>query len=220
MEEVKISGQIHPERYYYEWRFTREERERLRDVFRFNARTGKTRSIAAEKNVEAFINHLEFLCQGKIMLLKQPQKIDIREKREAIIKDCKTALKHLKKIERGHIQTWYQERLDFYGSPREDDPVTDFIIRELQSAWDAVGPLEKFIKILEKHHGEEVRKNGRPEADGDNFIKKIRNIYAEHIGKKPTKYENGPFVRTVRAVREILGLRYEYPRRTIERALK
>lgn len=201
----------------YEWCFTEDEKDSIRGAFSKSFLSGKTKRVACEGNIKTFISHLEFLCQGQKPLLEQPKKIDVREERARIIKDCKAALKHLKKIERGR-QTWYRETLDSYGSGK-DDAVSNFIDRQIQGAWDAAGPLEKFIDLFETYQESEVKKIGRKKADSDHFIRRIRDIYIEHIGK-PTMQADGPFFGVTRAVLESLDLPSTDPSRAIKEALK
>ena len=192
----------------YEWKFTATEKKEIRNTLE--------NETSKNEDIETFIRHLEFFCHGKKYLLEQPQRIDVREERETILKHCKAALKHLRKVERGQVQTWYTETLDSFGSGK-DDPDADFIVRGLQSAWDAVGPLENFVKLFEKYHQSEIKKDGRKPADNDHFIRKIRDVYIEHIGK-PT--ESGAFFTIVTRILEMLDLPFTDPSRAIKAALK
>lgn len=194
-----------------EWRFTEAEKHEIRRTLR---------NETPKEVIETFIRHLEFFCNGKKDLLEQPQKIDIRATRERVLTDCMAALNHLKQIERGKMITWHRENLDAYGAgTKAADPTGDFLLAELQSAWEAVGPLEKFLKIFGKYHRAEIKKKGRPSADSDHFIRKIRDIYIEHIGK-PTAYEKGAFFTIVQLSLEYIGLPFKDPSKAIKAALK
>jgi len=192
-----------------EWRFTDEEKEAIRDILK-NVKKPKD-------SIEPFISHLRFFCEGKKWLLQSPHQLDLRLTREKVLTDCLAALHHLKHIERGKVVLWTQDTLKDYGTGK-GDIVADLLIEEMKSAWEAVGPLEKFIKLLENHHQAENKKRGRKKADSDAFIKKLAEIYTEHIGK-PSAYEDGPFFSLVQTVLEILGLPFKEPRRAIREAL-
>ena len=203
--------------------FTDEDHGKIRDALSITA-SGKKRNISTKEQIEAFISELDFYCIGKNYLLKQPKKVDIRAIRERILTDCKAALKHLKQIERGKKITWYADTLEPFGVGSETLYPTEVYL-EHSLASDAVGPLEKFIKLVEGYHEREYKRIGRKKADSDHFIRRIRDVYIEHIGKNPTTHRGGPFYDVVRAVLEILhrhdqGLSYEDPSRGIKAALK
>ena len=88
----------------------------------------------------------------------------------------------------------------------------------IHAAKQTIIPMINFIKIIENYHNAETKRNCRPTADNDHFIEKIAEIYDEYI-EKPSTYEDGTFFAIVRKVREILGLRHEYPKRAITQAL-
>ena len=154
------------------------------------------------------------------MLQEQPKRRKVRATRERILIDCKASIGHLKQINRGEKETCYIDNLGLYGDgSKSPDPDGEYLVQLFDRAWDAVGPLEKFIKLLEGYHQAEDKRIGRKQADSDHFIRKIRDCYIEHIGK-PTAHREGPFYDVVKVVLEILGLSYEDPSRGIKAALK
>jgi len=175
------------------------------------------REEASKEKIEAFIHHLDFFCIAKKAHLEQSPKTDIRATRECILIDCKAAQGHLKQIERGKMVIWHDENIDHFGAG--NDPGGDFLVEILGKAREAVGSLEKFIKVFERYHQAEVKKIGRPGADSDHFIRKIKDLYIKYIGK-PTTYEKGAFFTLVKMILEILKLPCEDPSRTIKAALK
>lgn len=197
---------------HYEWRFTETERNEIQYILRDQASQGDIRD---------FISLLQGLCVTKKALLEQPSRSDVRLTRERILTDCKAALGHLKQYETTWYDEtidplWGHQPQEKKICPECKHPFTGlawrekcvqcdptakaphkkeegrFFVQYLDSAWAAVGPLEKFVKIIEKYHKEENKKNGRKKADSDHFIRKIRDVYIEHIGK-PTAYEVGAF---------------------------
>lgn len=239
----RVQSTIHPEKYFYEWKFNKEARQEFKDILK-----GK----AKDKKINSFIHYLEGLCLLKKMLIEQDQRLDIRETREHILKVCKTTLKHLQGVYGGRTVIWYDETIDpFWNYQPEQEKVCpeckrpfttdikrrekcgyceqtlppaphkdeDFIIQAMDAAENVILPMMNFIKIIENYHKAEIKKNGRPKAENDHFIEKIAGIYDEHI-EKPTLYEDGPFFAIVKTVRGIFGLPREYPKRAIWQALK
>lgn len=243
-QEFKVSGPLHPEHYHYEWQFTPSEKEEIRNILK---------NKASEKKINSFIHYLQGLCELKKQLLEQPHRLDVREARERVLADCKKALRHLKRCEKGEIVTWRDDTIDPLWSYRPEQkkicseckhPFTtnseqrekcveceptppkapykgenDFLVEFFDSSEAAVGPLEKFIKVLEKYHKAENKKIGRKKADNDNFIRKVKEIYVEHIGT-PTTYGEGSFFEVVRFVLNMLNLQSNDPSRAIRAVLK
>ncbi len=238
MEKVKVSSIIHPDLYRYEWKFTQDEKNEIRRILENKASPG---------DIKDFIDLLQGLCATKKMLLEQPPRSEVRLTREHILIDCKAVLGHMKQYPItwrdetidplwGHqpeqkkicpeckheFKCFWREKC-VQCDPKAEAPVRKhedkFLLKYIKSAWAVVGPLEKFIKILEEYHKAENKIIGRKKADGDNFIKKIRDIYIEHIGK-PTTYETGAFFTIVKMILEALDLPSTDPSRAIKEALK
>jgi hypothetical protein len=210
MKKVKIEGH-HKGFYFYEWRFTEDEKHEIRRILR---------NKQSEGNIKDFIRHVEFFCDGKKDLDEHPSLKTTRATRERVLMDCKAALEHLKQLDRGEKITWNMGTLDAYGAGSAvKDPVADAIIEAHDDAWEAFGPLERFVKNFEKYHLSDIKKIGRKKADSDHFIRKIRDAYLEHIGK-PTAYEKGAFFSVVQVILEIMDLPCADPSKAIKAALK
>jgi hypothetical protein len=204
---------MHPESKFviYEWRMTDTEKKEIQLILR---------NQTSKENIKVFISHLEFICDGKKHLLDQPKKAQERLNRDRILTDCKAALGHIKQISAGRIALWHMDTLKGYGTGSGVKSVSvDYLVEELENAWAVVGPLDKFVTTLERHHQSEEKAQGRKKADSDYFIKNLRDIYIEHIGM-PTIRENGPFFRLVQCVLEIFNLPFADPSRAIKNALK
>lgn len=211
-QEISLPGKEKAIRVTHsKWRFTEAEKKEIRRPLRREA---------PKEEIERFISHLEFFCEGKKFLLEQPPKVVTRATRERVLTDCKAALSHLKRIQRGKMQICQHETLDSFGNAKDIDHVSDFLMVSLQGAWDAIGPLDKFVSILGKYHQAEIKKIGRKSADSDHFIKKLGAIYIEHIRKRPTTYEKGAFFSVVQVILEILALPCADPSKAIKAALK
>lgn len=210
--EYKLPGTNKKVPYVYsKWKFTDEEKEEIRRVLK---------NETSNENIDEFINPVEELCVVKMMRLREESpKSEIRDTRERILIDCKTALKHLERISKLQVLTWEYDTLDYYGLEGECDKVSDFIVQEFSISRAAIGPLEKFIEFFEKHHLADVSRIGRKYADSDHFIRRIRSLYIKYIGK-PTTYEKGAFFSVVQVILEILGLPCNDPSRVIKAALK
>lgn len=108
---INVPGTMHPEIYHYEWKFNDEARQELGDILK---------NEATDKEIKSFIHYLEGLCQLKKMLIDQSHRLDVREARERILKDCKAALKCLRQVYGVRVVTWYDERIDPLWSYRPD----------------------------------------------------------------------------------------------------
>jgi len=193
------------------WGFTPQEKNEIRRVLK---------NETSKEKIEAFINPLEELCIIKMLLLRgKSPKSEIRPTRERILIDCKTALRHLKRASMLQVEIWQHDTLDYLGLEGKSDDVSDFYIRLWDSAWGAIGPLDKFIKVIEEYHRSAVNKIGRKNADSDHFIRRIKSLYVKYIGK-PKSYESGAFFSVVQVILETVGLPFADPSRAIKAALK
>lgn len=201
------------------WIFTETEKKTIREAFLSITHKGKIKVSAPEENIVRFIDNLELLCSvKKYWFADRPKRAKIRETRQHILTDCKATLGHLKLIHQCEVDISRYDNLEYF-DPEEDDPVTDFRVQSWQDAMAALHPLEKFIDTLETYHLSEEKTPGRDKADSDNFIRKIKDVYIEHIGK-PTSTETGTFFKIVRVILEIFDLPFDDPSRAIRAALK
>lgn len=225
----------------HEWEFTEEEKETLTDIilgskslnnqfeityYSFD-RSGKkktSRRCADFKRgkIERFISHLEFLCDDARRIKEEPKDVDIRMKKSDVLKTCKKTLGYLKKIERGNISLWARKKsLPGDGRiPQDEKERGDQMVKELDGAWAAVGPLKKFINILEEGQKFDKKPSGHPQADSNDLIKNIAIIYLHHFGKKPTTGKGSRLVEIVSTALEAVGLPFKDPSRGISRALR
>ncbi len=202
------------------WIFTEEEKDSIREAFCQITRNGNKKFSASEEKVTHLLNRLELLCsERKYWFLDRPKRAEVRESREHTLTDCRAALNRLRLVVNCEKDLWRYDNHEYFDS-EEDDPVTDFRVQLWQDAKAALDPLEKFIKTVEAYHLSEKKSVGRDKGDTDNFIKKLRDIYVEYIGKRPTMTETGTFFTLVKAIYEILGLKIKDPSKTIRRALK
>jgi len=191
-------------------------------AFRFNEEDEREfrfilREEATPETIKEFLIELAFCCEMKHDLNEKPDRIDVRERRNRTLMDCKAALKHLEEIGRGHVVFWYDNRLD---QLKEKDTIqTKMITAVVKSAHDTVTHLRTFIALLDTIHETENKPIGRKKAGYDNFIKEIAAIYSKHIGQ-PSTYEAGPFYSLVQYLLKIMGEKYfTDPSRAIKAAL-
>ncbi len=96
--------------------------------------------------------------------------------------------------------------------PEPEKREESFLVQQIEAAGEVIQPLVKFIKVMEKYHKAENKGPGRKNADSDHFIEKIKNIYAEYIGK-PSSYtksnagKGGQFFQVIAYVYSILGIK-------------
>lgn len=198
---------------FQEWRLTETNKKDIRNVLR----SLLGREVSKEK-IETFMYHLEFICVFKKTLVGQSKKAEIRAIRERILIDCKAALEHLRQINKGKTYPLHIDNIDYY--EEEGDIDDDFIFQMLDTSEKAFGPLEEFIKVIEEYHKSEVIITGRDRADSDHFVRRIKDLYIEHIGKEPTAYGKGCFFTVVQKILEVVGLPHEDPSKSIRAAFK
>jgi hypothetical protein len=228
----------------YEWEFTEEEKETLTEIilgskslnkqfeityYSFD-RSGKKKAshdcaVFKRREIERFISHLKFLCDGAMRIKEEPKDVDIRMTKSDVLKTCKKTLGYLKKIERGGMSIWRINKTllgdgAYDKIPQGEKERGDQMVKELDGAWAAVGPLQKFINILEEGQKFNKKTIGRGQADSNDLIRNIAIIYCEHLGEKPTTHKDGPFMGIVRTSLEAVGLPSEDPSRGVRRALK
>ncbi len=237
-KKIGSKGYVHV---HYEWEFTEEEKESLTDIilnskalnnqfeityYSFD-RSGREKTShdcanAKGKEIERFISHLAFLCDGAMRIKEEPKDVDIRMTKSDVLKTCKKTLGYLKKIERGEKAIWRINKtlLGDGKIPQGEKERGDQMDKELDGAWAVVGPLQKFVNILEEGQKFDEKPSGHPPADSNDLIKNIAIIYCEHLGKKPTIHKDGPFMEIVSAALEAVGLPSEDPSRGVRRAVR
>lgn len=241
MEKVKVCGPMHPKLYHYEWQLTREEKKKIRDVLKgiekrrvesfisyLQGLCGLKKMLLEQpqrSEVRTTRERILTDCRAALEHLKRCEKLQAVTWYDETINPFWSYKPEQKKVcpECKHPFTTSGQREKCVQcdptSPKAPPKGEDnFLVQHLDSAWAAVGPLEKFITVLERYHKAEKKKTGRREADNDHFVRKIRDIYSEHIGK-PTLYEDGPFFAVVRAALEIFDLPSAYPAKAIREAL-
>jgi hypothetical protein len=202
---------------HYEWRFTDTEKNEIRRTLRNEASKEKIESfihylqglcmlkkmlleqpqrsevrVTRERiltDCKAALGHLRQIHRGRVITWYD-ETLDPfwshQPEQEKVCPDCKHPFTSL-----GQREKCVQCDPTPAKAPHKDED--DFLIQELNSAAEAILPLEKFIKVIEKYHKAEPKKIGRKSADSDHFIKKNRDVYVEHIGRRPTTYENNAF---------------------------
>ncbi|MDO8956991.1 MAG: hypothetical protein Q7W38_09140 [Deltaproteobacteria bacterium] len=237
----KVGHKRNNGRFVYEWEFIEEDKKRLTDIilssyslkkqfeityYSFDRRGKKKNSHDCadfkRREIKEFISHLEFLCDGAMRIKEDPKDVDIRMTKSDVLKTCKKTLGYLKKIERGKISMWALKKTHPGDGriPQDVKERGDQMVKELDGSWAAVGPLQKFINILEEGQKFDEKPSGHPPADSNDLIKNIAKIYLKHFGKKPTTYKDGPFVEIVSIALEAVELPFEDPSRGIAKALR
>jgi hypothetical protein len=189
------------------WQFTEGSKKVIRETIR-----AKLKGKVPVKKVETFITQLEWLCSVKKRMMKQPKRADVRVKRERVLKDCKAALRHLEQIGMCTVTIARDESVDCdVGRAHNPDAYSGF--STMCWAMEAAEPLEK---LIEERHGSEEKRPGNAPAGSDNFERRVKDLYVEHVGGEPT----GCFYEIVQEVRASLGLPYEYATKPVKAARK
>jgi hypothetical protein len=195
----------------HEWHFTEDERDRLRcELFK--------RERFEDTDIEDLIKHLEVYCWFMKGILVEKES-DITARREDVLSDCKKTFHHLEKIWRGRALLIPFALPNLETSKEEKEKDAELLVQTLKKSRVAADSLLDFIKLLESDPGLQKRSVGHPKADRLGFIKKIAEIYRQHIGK-PTSYPYGPFYQVVSIALEAAGLPSKQPDRGIKAALK
>jgi hypothetical protein len=188
----------------HDWLFTDEEKNEIRFVLK---------GRASKEKIETFIDHLEHLCAIKKELIGQPPKINLRDMHERVLKDFKAVLRHLKKIERGETILWRENTVSHYGEVEPAESHSHLFL------WDAIPPIEEYIKVLEENP--EEAKMFKQAADTDRFESEIANALIKDMGLDPSSDINNAFSTVVKKVREMLGVPGSTdPSKTIKAVLK
>lgn len=244
MEKVKIAGPLHPERYRYEWQLTNDEKNEIRHILKDKATKEKIESFIHYLQGLCGVKKTMIIDQPAISEVRLTRERILTDCKAALghLKQCekgRCVTWYNKTIDPFWSYQPEQKKIcpvckhPFTSSSQREkcvqcDPTSakaphkdedDFLVQFINSSWAAVGPLEKFIKVMEKYHKEEDKKIGRKKADSDHFIRKIRDIYIEHIGK-PSSYEDGAFFELVQVILNIFYLPSNDPSRAIKAALK
>lgn len=195
-----------------EWQFTEEERDCFRRVSFKKHKIKKT-------DIEDFINHIEIYCWDMKRASENLKESEVKLLRADILSDCKKAFRRLEHIWRGRV---YLEPFTLPSrevSKEDKEKDTKFLLQVLKKSRGAADSLLDFIKLLKSDSGMQKRSVGRPKADQIGFIKKIAEIYRQHVGRT-SAYPYGPFYEVVSIALEAVGLPSKSPGRGIKEALK
>lgn len=200
-------------------RFTEPEKDHLREVLKKYDQT----------SVEEYIPCLEVQCRGFANVLANPKKHDHRKNKEDMLKNLKVTLRRLKSLSLG--KSYIHLPYDILEIMDQDNllEMGTFTREVQQAAQQAVGPIERLIKILEENlDSEKKEKPGRPTCDTTaGFVQIIAESFASYFEvNNITAHKSGPFASIVSVVFEALNsaigtnLPVEDPSRPIAKALK
>ena len=80
--------------------------------------------------------------------------------------------------------------------------------------------LEEIKSLIERQLEEWKSTPNRPVADSHSFVYDMARRYLQIFHEIPTAYPDGIFFKIVQKTREIVGMKFEDPRKSIEAALK
>ena len=205
----EIDGRLYKEVNDYVYYFEEDDEEAIREVIYASC------GIPPETDLGDIIQRLRRLCINKMGNRDEPLKIDLREKRERLLRDCKATLEKLRKawIDPGDLI-----HINGICLP-DEETLTGLYDGVSRDALRAINGLEAFIGTLKELDTLDVKRPGRPPADDDHFVKEVGSLYREHIGE-PKSYIGGGFTSLVQTLLEIMDLPYQDPSRQIRAALK
>jgi len=168
------------------------------------------------ESVNEFICELRDICGGAACLLDQQDYKTYKNDRKAMRGIMKKSSDLLGNIRNGRSLRHLDNFSALLNEKRSE------LELECQELAATTGNLLSLLirKLALLDDTNEHRIKGRPNADSKGIVAEIARIWVSCFNKKPTQYNDGPFVDVVKVVLEGLELKYEYPQRKIKAAVK
>lgn len=236
MEKTKIKDLNGQELNYYEWQLTEEEKKEIRRILKNKAPEKNIKSFIhylqglcmlkkmlleqpPRKEVrltrgdiindsKKVLRHLRTIHKGNVITWYDEtldQFWNYKPDQRKICPECK----HPFTSPGGRREKCVQCEPN---PPEPEKREGSFLVQQIKAAEEVILPLANFISVMEKYHKAENKGPGRKNADSDHFIEKIKDIYAEYIGK-PSSYtksnagKGGQFFQVIAYVYSILGIK-------------
>lgn len=195
------------------WEFEEDEREALADILKkFDS-----------KQVEPFLTMLEFICFQMKIWKDLPTYQDVKEYAKPILHSFNKTIEYLNLLEKQQLAKGIPFGFpQFAGSdPDAEDNRhrSSYVLDIIKNAETSRISLEELKTQIERQLQVWKSRRYRPKADSHSFVYDMSRRYLEYFNEKPTAYPGGIFFKIVQKTREILEIKHEDPRKTIEQAL-
>jgi len=204
---------------YGGWIFDLDEREALTDIL--NAKFDS-------KQIDPFLELLQFICfQMKIWNEELLSYQDVKGYADPILKSIKKTTDYLSLLEKEQLAKGIPFGFPhFLGSDphpkdRRHSRNFDSSVKTISNSAKASRiSLEEIKSLIERQLEEWKSTPNRPVADSHSFVYDMARRYLQIFHEIPTAYPDGIFFKIVQKTREIVGMKFEDPRKSIEAALK
>jgi len=198
------------------WMFDLDERKALTDILK---------DKFDSKQIDTFLIMLEFICsQMKIWNEDLLSIKDVKLYVVPILKSFKKTTDYLSLLEKELLAKGIPFGFPHYlGSdphPEDKRRSRSYVDSTSKSAEASRNSLEELEALIEKQLQEWKMLPHRPKADSHSFVYDMVTRYLQIFHEIPTAYPDGIFFKIVQKTREIVGMKFEDPRKSIEAALK
>jgi hypothetical protein len=204
---------------YGGWMFDLDEREALTDILK---------AKFDSKQIDPFLELLQFICfQMKIWNEELLSYQDVKGYADPILKSIKKTTDYLSLLEKEQLAKGIPFGFPhFLGSDphpkdRRHSRNFDSSVKTISNSAKASRiSLEEIKSLIERQLEEWNSTPNRPVADSHSFVYDMARRYLQIFHEIPTAYPDGIFFKIVQKTREIVGMKFEDPRKSIEAALK
>ena len=204
---------------YGGWMFDLDEREALTDILK---------AKFDSKQIDPFLELLQFICfQMKIWNEELLSYQDVKGYAEPILNSIKKTTDYLSLLEKEQLAKGIPFGFPhFLGSDphpkdRRHSRNFDSSVKTISNSAKASRiSLEEIKSLIERQLEEWKSTPNRPVADSHSFVYDMARRYLQIFHEIPTAYPDGIFFKIVQKTREIVGMKFEDPRKSIEAALK
>ena len=204
---------------YGGWMFDLDEREALTDILK---------AKFDSKQIDPFLELLQFICfQMKIWNEELLSYQDVKGYADPILKSIKKTTDYLSLLEKEQlakgIPFGFPHFLgsDSHPKDRRHSRNFDRYVKTISNSAKASRiSLEEIKSLIERQLEEWKSTPNRPVADSHSFVYDMARRYLQIFHEIPTAYPDGIFFKIVQKTREIVGMKFEDPRKSIEAALK
>ena len=204
---------------YGGWMFDLAEREALTDILK---------AKFDSKQIDPFLELLQFICfQMKIWNEELLSYQDVKGYAEPILNSIKKTTDYLSLLEKEQLAKGIPFGFPhFLGSDphpkdRRHSRNFDSSVKTISNSAKASRiSLEEIKSLIERQLEEWKSTPNRPVADSHSFVYDMARRYLQIFHEIPMAYPDGIFFKIVQKTREIVGMKFEDPRKSIEAALK